>query len=69
MVLSLDNKYLVSGTDEGTIYIWDTNKKELYKNLELHKGKGAIMGLRAIERPIHLYGLNANVKAFGVESV
>lgn len=37
---------------------------QLLQTLELHKDKGAITNLKCIYRPLSLYGLTANMKAY-----
>jgi hypothetical protein len=47
------------------IYIWQITSEELLmKTFELHKDKGAVTNIVAIERPLSLFGLTANMDAY-----
>eukprot|EP00347_Sterkiella_histriomuscorum_P001718 403370949 len=109
MCLTFDGQYLISGDQQGLIYIWNIGSQDfhqmtsnvtsprngqqqqsgtssnigagvssilnqkseligvgsqLLKTLELHKDRGAITNLVCIYRPLSLYGLTANMKAY-----
>jgi hypothetical protein len=47
------------------IYIWNLGSEDLQlKTFELHKDKGAITNLVALQRPLSLFGLTANMAAY-----
>lgn len=72
LCLSVDGTHLISGDQQGLIYIWSTqqlNQSEdtgLVNTYELHKDKGPVTNLVAIHRPLTLFGLTANMKSFEV---
>jgi WD40 repeat protein len=65
LTLSNDGTRLISGDSQGLIYIWLLTTEELtLKTFELHKDKGAITNLVALERPLSLFGLTANMNGY-----
>ena len=88
MCLTFDGQYLISGDNQGLIYVWNistdytqssstltspragsnppkTNEiQTLLSTFEFHKDKGAITNLLCIYRPLSLFGLTANMKAY-----
>lgn len=77
MCLSKCGFYLISGDLSGMIYIWsstanlnsDNNEagsssSGLISTYELHKDGGAITNLIPLFRPLTLFGLTANLKAY-----
>ena len=81
MCISHCGQYLVSGDVQGLIYIWSTadsglpsspssadgnQSSNLLTTYELHMGRGAITNLQAIQRPLSLFGLTANMSEYTV---
>lgn len=79
MALFPDSSLLVSGDHSGAIYFWDTSRDlnlgfddeingetttNFVKTFEYHKDKGPITNLVPFFRPLSLYGLKANMKAY-----
>lgn len=69
LCLSVDGTHLISGDQTGVIYIWSTQAMQteesgLISTYDLHKDKGAITNLVSLYRPLSLFGLTANMKAF-----
>lgn len=72
---------MICGDVAGLIYVWSTadaaepsspasdNKSCLVSTLELHSNKGAITNLVAINRPLSLFGLTANMAEYTVPQV
>lgn len=69
----------MTGDSAGLLYIWATNdlagepssptsdaKATLVNKLELHNNKGAITNVIAINRPLSLFGLTANMNNYTV---
>ena len=65
MTLSVDGQKLITGDAQGLIYVWTLASEDLpLRTFELHKDKGQITNLVAIERPLSLYGLTASMTAY-----
>jgi WD40 repeat protein len=71
MCLSVDGRHLVTGDAQGLIYIWtlkeDTGSASQnlpLQTFEIHKDKGPITNLVAINRPLSLFGLTANMQGY-----
>ena len=69
MCLSKDGRFLVTGDAQGLIYVWslhdDSQSSSLpLQTFEVHKDKGAITNLVALNRPLSLFGLNANMQGY-----
>ena len=72
MCLTVDGQYLVSGDQSGVLYVWSTahiqaqddNQSGLVSTFEIHKDKGPITNIVALHRPLSLFGLTANMKAY-----
>lgn len=73
---------MISGDVSGVIYIWtlvsgvnETGGENgmipqaTLKTFELHKDKGAITNLVAIQRPLNLFGLTANMNGYDVTDI
>jgi WD40 repeat protein len=63
MALAQD-KFLITGDVVGVIYIWNLmsgSEDPTLKTFDLHKDEGAITNLVAIQRPLSLFGLTANM--------
>ena len=58
--MTSDNKYLITGSVDGEIYVWDSATHKTIKSFHIHKA--AITNIVPITRPINLYGLNANME-------
>jgi hypothetical protein len=57
----VSQKYILTGHDEGNIYIWERLVNGLYKHINsFSQHKGTITNLISINRPISQYGLNFN---------
>jgi len=70
LTLSIDGTRLITGDAQGLIYIWLLTTEELtLKTFELHKDKGAVTNLVALERPLSLFGLTANMNAYEPNSI
>ena len=81
MTLTQDQQYLVTGDSAGLLYVWATSdlnepssptsesKATLINNLELHNNKGAITNIIAINRPLSLFGLTANMNEYAVPQI
>jgi hypothetical protein len=66
MALAQD-KFLITGDVVGVIYIWNLmsgSEDPTLKTFDLHKDKGAITNLVAIQRPLSLFGLTANMQGY-----
>lgn len=71
MALSMDGRHLVTGDAQGLIYIWalieeshGSSTSLPVQTFEVHKDKGAITNLVAINRPLSLFGLTANMQGY-----
>lgn len=74
MTLSVDNLQLISGDTAGSIYIWNLGvegdnstsggNSALLQNLDIHRDYGAITNLVALNRPLSLFGLTANMQSY-----
>ena len=76
LTLTVDDQQLVTGDSGGTIYVWnlavegdnsmggDVRGGQLLKTLEIHSEYGAITNLVALNRPLSLFGLTANMQAY-----
>ena len=65
ITLSHDGSKLITGDIQGVIYTWNLTSDELtLRTFELHKDKGAITNLIALERPLSLFGLTASMSAY-----
>ena len=70
MCMSNDCNNLITGDASGLIYIWSfrdaTNENGQFKlqTFEIHKDRGAITNLVAINRPLSLFGLTANMQGY-----
>lgn len=65
MTLSVDGSRLISGDSNGLIYVWLLTSEDLQlKTFELHKDKGSVTNLVALERPLSLFGLTANMAGY-----
>jgi len=69
MCLSKDGRFLVTGDAQGLIYVWslhdDSQSSSLpLQTFEVHKDKGAITNLVALNRPLSLFGLTANMQGY-----
>ena len=75
MCLSVNGDHLITGDCEGVIYIWhlkDGNQGQGVQSqqaprlttFEIHKDKGSINNLVAINRPLSLFGLTANMQGY-----
>ncbi len=79
MNLFPDSSLLVSGDHAGIIYFWDTSRdmnlgidddfemngsSNCVKTFEYHRDKGPITNLVPFFRPLSLFGLKANMKAY-----
>ena len=84
MCLTVDGQFLITGDKGGLIYIWNASVSQLQSGasntidphdnglvctFELHKDQGQINNLIAIRRPLSLFGLTANMKAYEVPSI
>jgi len=65
MTLTTDGQKLICGDAAGLIYTWNLESDDFHlKTFELHRDKGAITNLVAIERPLSLFGLTASMTAY-----
>lgn len=65
LTLSTDGTRLISGDACGLIYVWNLGTEDLdLKTFELHRDKGQITNLVALERPLSLFGLTADRAAY-----
>lgn len=70
IALSNDGTKLVCGDIQGLIYSWNLLSEDLaLRTFELHKDKGAITNLVAIDRPLSLFGLTASTTAYDPQPV
>ena len=81
LCLSVDGQYLITGDKQGLIYVWNAHSASIQTNqidpkenglvstFEIHKDKGQINNLIPIRRPLSLFGLTANMKAYEVNEV
>lgn len=70
MTLSTDGTRLISGDAQGLIYVWLLSSEDMtLKTFELHKDKGAVTNLVALERPLSLFGLTANMSGYDPSSI
>ncbi len=70
LTLSTDGTRLISGDAQGLIYVWLLSSEDIpLKTFELHKDKGAVTNLVAVERPLSLFGLTANMSAYDPSSI
>lgn len=80
MCITIDGQFLITGDKSGLIYIWttmpisqttsqDPKDNGLVCTYELHKDQGQINNLVAIRRPLSLFGLTANMKAYEVPDI
>jgi hypothetical protein len=65
VALSNDGSRLITGDVQGVVYIWLVSSDDCtMKTLDLHKDKGGITNIVAIQRPLSLYGLTANMSGY-----
>lgn len=76
MTLTVDDQQLVTGDSNGTIYVWnlavegdnsmgnDVREGQLLRTLRVHEDHGAVTNLIALNRPLSLFGLTANMQAY-----
>lgn len=60
--LTKNEKYLVVGTIDGVLYIWDLEQEDKFVTLETHKDKGEISNIIAITKPLWMFGLNCKLQ-------
>ncbi|CAI2367477.1 unnamed protein product [Moneuplotes crassus] len=59
MSLTKNERYLVVGSTDGVIYIWDLYQDDHLKTLERHKDCGEITNILPLTKPISLFGLSS----------
>lgn len=70
MTLSTDGTRLITGDAHGLIYVWLLTCEDLsLKTFTLHSDKGAVTNLVALERPLSLFGLTANMAGYNPNSI
>lgn len=62
MALTKNEKYLVVGTTDGILYIWNVEEEEEFLTLEVHKDKGEITNIVPISKPLCMFGLNCKLQ-------
>ena len=82
--MTLTDDFLVSGDIAGLLYTWtlaiensgpqspvssEGKSASLVNTMELHANKGAVTNLVAIQRPLSLFGLTANMAEYHVPQV
>ncbi len=60
MSFTADNRFLVTGANDGEIYVWCGTEHKALRSLHIHKT--AITNIVSVPRPLNLYGLNANAE-------
>jgi len=76
MCISTDGRQLVTGDAGGQIYVWTIRDKSdnqeainssttlPVQTFDIHKDRGAISNLVALDRPLSLFGLTANMQGY-----
>lgn len=62
MSLTKNERYLVVGTTDGVLYIWDLDEEDKFLTLETHKDKGEITNILPITKPLCMFGLNCKLQ-------
>jgi hypothetical protein len=62
LALTKNEKYLVVGTTDGVLYIWDLDVEDKFVTLETHKDKGEISNIIPITKPLCMFGLNCKLQ-------
>lgn len=62
ITLTKNERFLVVGTTDGVLYIWDLEEDDKFVTIEAHKDKGAITNILPITKPLCMFGLNCKLQ-------